>query len=314
KKLFGEESSKPQLLSFINAFLELENMDKIVDLEFRNLEKLGLSKIDRKTIYDIYCTDEKGNHIIVELQRAEQNYFKDRMIYYSTFPIQEQGIKGLFYDGKALDRQGKLRKVSWDYGLKAVYCIGILDFEIKESVSNDYIHYINLRDQHGKVFYDKLKYIFVEMPKFIKQENELETFLDKWFFFLRNLDYLQEIPEIFNNDNVIRDAFKKAKFINLPKAEQGIYLESLKQYRDWSAVLETAEKKGYDKAKEEIVKAQEREAEAQKEKTEAQKREAEAIKKIENGIKNFSNLGLTIKKIAEAMDIEVVKVQEILNK
>ena len=76
KKLFGEESSKPQLISFINAFLELENKDKIIDLEFRNLEKLGVNITDRKLIYDIYCTDESGNHIIVELQKAKQNFLK----------------------------------------------------------------------------------------------------------------------------------------------------------------------------------------------------------------------------------------------
>ena len=106
KKLFGEESSKPQLISFINAFLELENKDKIVDLEFRNLEKLGVNITDRKLIYDIYCIDESGNHIIVELQKAKQNYFKDRSIYYSTFPIQQQAEKG-----------------DWDFKLKSVYTI-----------------------------------------------------------------------------------------------------------------------------------------------------------------------------------------------
>ena len=72
KKIFGEENSKPQLISFLNAFLELEKKDKIVDLEFKNLEKLGLNIIDRKAIFDIYCLDESGNHIIVELQKAKQ--------------------------------------------------------------------------------------------------------------------------------------------------------------------------------------------------------------------------------------------------
>ena len=106
KKIFGEEASKPLLLDFLNAILP-EN-DQIVSLSFKNNEQLGQTEFDRKAIYDIYCENEKGEKFIVELQKAKQNYFKDRTIYYSTFPIQEQAERG-----------------EWNYNLKSVYCIGI---------------------------------------------------------------------------------------------------------------------------------------------------------------------------------------------
>ena len=345
KKLFGEESSKPQLISFINAFLELDNKPKIVDLKFYNLEKLGISKKDRKTVFDIYCIDEEGKHILVELQRAEQTYFKDRMIYYSSILIQEQGIKGSYFDYKNLNKKNEPKKVTWDYRLDEVYCIGILDFEFKNSSSpNDYLHYVKLKDQNNEVFYDKLNYIFVEMPKFNKKENELVTYLDKWFFFLKNLDSLEQIPKIFKGDKIIKEAFKKAEFINMSKEEQSIYLASLKEYRDWYAVLDTAEKKGIqkglneakkkiEKALKKAEKAKKREEEARKREEEARKREEEArkraekekmekekaIKKAENLLKqqketvcNLVKTGLSKEQIAKAMKLSVEDIENIL--
>jgi predicted transposase/invertase (TIGR01784 family) len=311
KKIFGEEESKPLLISFINAFLELENKAKIVDLEFKNLEKLGLSKRDRKTIFDIYCIDEDGKHILVELQRANQTYFKDRMVYYSSILIQEQGLRGSYYDGKALNRDGELRKVGWNYRLDAVYCIGILNFEFKDSKpkskkSEEYLHYINLKDQNNEIFYDKLNYVFVEMPKFTKKEDELTTYLDKWFYFLNNLDSLEQIPQIFNEDKTIINAFRKAEFVNMSKEEQSVYLASLKEYRDWYAVLETAENKGYEKAIEKLEKIQKEKDKIQKEKDKVQK---EKDKILKASISKFIAMNLSISEIAGILGVseELVK-------
>ncbi len=315
KKLFGEESSKPQLISFINAFLENQNEPLIVDLEFRNLEKLGLTLGDRKTIFDIYCTDEEGNHIIVELQRAKQTYFKDRMIYYSTFPIQEQGIKGMYYNGNSFEKDGKEKKVGWDYKLKAVYSIGILDFKLYDQKDDEYLHFVSLKDQNCKSFYDKLKYVFVEMPKFNKSEDELVTYLDKWFYFLKNLDSLDRIPEIFKADSIIINAFKKAKFVNMDKKVQNIYLESLKEYRDWYAVLSTAENDGIAEglklADEKIQKALKREEKAQKEKEKAQKEKEKAQEQVCSLVTLLLSMNTPIEIISEKTKLSIEEIEKI---
>ena len=112
KWIFGTEENKELLISFLNDVLELE--DKIVDIEYRNPEKLGLNIYDRKSIYDILCYDEKKNNFIVELQRAKQKYFKDRSIYYTSFPLQEQAQKG-----------------DWDYRLKKIYFLTIVEQNIE---------------------------------------------------------------------------------------------------------------------------------------------------------------------------------------
>ena len=224
KKIFGEEASKPLLLDFLNALLPLQN--NIIDLSFKNTEQLGQTEADRKAIYDIYCENENGEKFIVELQKAKQNYFKERTIYYSTFPIREQADKG-----------------EWNYNLKAVYCVGILDFTFddyeNEPEKSEVVHTISLKNQHGKTFYDKLTYIYLEMPNFKLREDELNTRLDKWLYFIRHLEDFQNIPSIFK-DEVFIKAFEKAELTKLGQAELDSYENSLKIYRDLKGVIDTA--------------------------------------------------------------------------
>jgi predicted transposase/invertase (TIGR01784 family) len=222
KKIFGEEASKPMLIDFLTNLLPETH---IVDLTFKDKDKLGQTEDDRKAIYDIYCENNLGEKIIVELQKAKQNYFKDRTVYYSTFPIQEQAEKG-----------------EWNYKLKFVYCVGILDFKFDEKVKNgegEVIHTVQLKDQNNKVFYEKLKFVYLEMPHFIKEEHELETRLDKWLYFIRHLEDFQNIPEIFKDDVFIQ-AFEKAEIAKYSEEERHDYEQSLKIYRDLKGVIDTA--------------------------------------------------------------------------
>jgi len=233
KKIFGEEASKPLLIDFLNALLRLEN--RIVDLTFKNPEQLGFTSLDRKAIYDIYCENETGEKFIVELQKAKQNYFRERTIYYSTFPIREQAEKG-----------------DWNFNLKAVYCIGILDFTFDdyetEPEKSEVLHTIQLKNQNGKVFYDKLTYIYLEMPNFSKPEAELETRLDKWLYFIKHLEDFQTIPVIFK-DEVFTQAFNKAELANLNPAELDSYEYSLKIFRDNKNTFDYAKQTAYDEGK-----------------------------------------------------------------
>ncbi len=239
KKIFGEEASKPILLDFLNALLPHQN--KIVNLSFSNTEQLGQTEADRKAIYDIYCENENGEKFIVELQKAKQNYFKERTIYYSTFPIREQAEKG-----------------NWNYNLNAVYCIGILDFTFddyeNEPEKSEVVHTIRLKNQNGKVFYDKLTYIYLEMPNFNQAESELQTRLDKWLYFIKHLEDFQTIPAIFR-DEVFTRAFEKAELAKFDQTELDSYENSLKTYRDLKGVIDTAFDEGKLEGKLEVAKA-----------------------------------------------------------
>jgi predicted transposase/invertase (TIGR01784 family) len=217
KKIFGEEASKPLLIDFLNTLLPPEN--QIKKLSFKNAEQLGPTEYSRNAVFDIYCQNEKGEKFIIELQKAKQNYFRERTVFYSTYPIREQS------------RRGK-----WPFNLKAVFCIGILDFRFEdyecEQERGEVVHTVKLKDQYGNVFYDKLTYIYLEMPNFKKKEKDLETRLDKWLYFIRNLEDLQDIPRIFKGEVLFKKAFETAEFAKLTHTDYDEYQLSLKGDRD----------------------------------------------------------------------------------
>ena len=92
KKLFGTPLNKDLLISFLNALFD--GKEVIEDLTYINSENLGLHIGDRKAIFDVYCQNDKGEKFIIEMQKAEQKYFKDRSVYYASFPIQQQAKSG----------------------------------------------------------------------------------------------------------------------------------------------------------------------------------------------------------------------------
>ena len=226
KLLFGTELNKELLISFLNALLHGE--EHIKEITYLNSEHLGTQERDRRAVFDIYCENEQGEIFLVEMQKGEQAFFKDRSIYYATFPIREQAIKGS----------------EWNYQLKAVYTVAILNF-VFDDKDDDYFHHeVKLVDMRTKkVFYDKLTFIYLEMPKFNKTEYELETMFDKWMFVLRNLSRLMERP-VALQERVFERLFKAAEIANFDRKELIEYEDSLKNYRDWYSVVSTAEQKG----------------------------------------------------------------------
>ena len=221
KKLFGEIDALPQLKSFIEDALELA--EPIEELSFMSAEQLGSQDDERKAIFDIYCTSKSGTHFIVELQRAKQHFFKDRTLFYASFPIRSQVQKG-----------------DWNYKLCPVYCLGILDFAFSDTDKLRWHHIVQLKDQEGKVFYDKLTFAYLELKKFNKTIDECSSHLEKWCYILRNLEGFEQIPEVFKEDDNFNEIFEKAEIANFSKREQLNYEESLKIYRDFTNVVNTA--------------------------------------------------------------------------
>jgi predicted transposase/invertase (TIGR01784 family) len=234
KRIFGTEPNKNLLIDFLNTLLPTHH--QITDLTFRNTEQLGSTPIDRKAIFDIYCQAESGERFIVEIQKAKQNFFKDRSVYYSTFPIQEQALKG-----------------EWNFQLSAVYTVGVLDF-VFDDHKNDckLLHIIQLKDQECQVFYDKLKFIYIELPKFTKTLDQLTSHFDKWLYVLKHLAELDDRPETLREE-VFDELFDAAEIANFDPSEQQTYQNSLKYYRDMNNVVDTARQEGREEGRKEGI-------------------------------------------------------------
>jgi predicted transposase/invertase (TIGR01784 family) len=255
KKLFGTEPNKDLLIDFLNEVI-LPKQRRIKDLSYKKNDQLGATEFDRKAIFDLYCIGSNNERFIVEMQKAKQNYFKDRTVFYSTFPIQEQAQRG-----------------DWDYKLSEVFTVGVLDFKFSEDTIADsnkqttrkgennienklqeVRHVVKLKDQKCQVFYDKLTFIYLEMPHFTKTEDELETTYDKWLYVLKNLSNLPNRPKKLQ-EKIFQRLFETAEIAKFSPEEKNQYEESLKSYRDLKNVIDTAFDEGEMKGKIEIAKA-----------------------------------------------------------
>ena len=202
KRIFGQAINKDLLIDFLNALLVGERQVK--DITFLDKELLPVFQKDRGVIYDIYCTDENGEQFIVEMQNQEQINFRERALYYLSQTIARQGEKG----------------PDWKFTLKSVYGVFFMNFELK-----------------GSAFTDKMRYIFLELPAFTKEEAECENDFERWIYVLKNMETLQRLP--FKARSAVFQKLEEIVDIaSLTKEERIMYDESLKVYRDNLAVRE----------------------------------------------------------------------------
>jgi len=233
KRIFGTEPNKDLLIDFLNQLFSPENK-KIVSLTYLPSERLGQITGDRSGVFDIYCETEKGEKLIVEMQKARQDFFKDRSVFYSTFPIQDQAIKG-----------------EWNFKLNAVYTVGILGFNFAEHADDaKYFHHeVKLMDTKRKtVFFDKLTYIYLELPKFNKTEDELKNDFERWLYVLKNLHTFENRPAKIQN-RIFKKLFEVAKIAAFTKDEKMEYETSLKHLRDLNNVIDTARREGVEEGR-----------------------------------------------------------------
>ena len=157
KRIFGQEVSKDLLIDFLNDLLVDER--HIKDIRFLDKELLPEFEGDRGVIYDIYCTDENGDHFIVEMQNKQQINFKERTLFYLSHAITRQGERG----------------AEWMFDLKAVYGVFFMNFALKDAPRKLRTDIVLADRETHETFSDKLRFIFIELPSFKKTEEECEN-------------------------------------------------------------------------------------------------------------------------------------------
>lgn len=226
KRIFGSDMNKDLLIGFLNALFSGRHVIK--DVTYKSNEHLGTNNDARRAIFDVYCHADDGSRFIVEMQNAYQDFYKDRSVYYSTFPISEQAQKG-----------------DWDYELEPVYTIGILNFAFPENKGSDrVVTEVKLMNTCTKeIFYDKFSLIYVELANFHQDEYHLKTVFDKWLFVLKNMQRLMERPAALQ-ERVFQRLFKAAEIATYTPVERKEYEQSQRAYNDIKNAVESAKKEG----------------------------------------------------------------------
>ena len=228
KRIFGSAPNKDLLICFLNSLFNGKQVVK--DVSYLNPEHVGDVYTDRRAIFDVYCEGENGEKFIVEMQNAYQAYFKDRSLFYSTFPIREQAPKG----------------DDWDFKLNHVYTVALLNFNMYEDAfdKEKTRHHVQLfNTATHKISYDKQEFIYVVLAKFNKTLGELETLYEKWLYALKNLSKFSQRPKELC-DKVFDRLFEEAEIAKFSPLEMREYEASKKAYRDIKNSVDTAKRQG----------------------------------------------------------------------
>ncbi|MGY0038016.1 Rpn family recombination-promoting nuclease/putative transposase [Pedobacter sp. NJ-S-72] len=277
KKIFGTDPNKDLLIDFLNEVFR--GRKHIVDLIYNKNEHPGDLKNEGGVIFDLLCTGDNNDYFIIEIQRSKQPNFKQRSLFYTSRLISDQAPKG--------------KRSEWRYDLTEVFLIALMEDSVFSDFPEDqFLHDICLCDRDtGEIFYDRLGYIYIELHKFVKTSDQLETGLDKWLFVLKNMSSMDKIP-VYLRKPVFEKLFNIAQFTNLTKEEKTMW--DIDAKRRWDnknasdyAIEEASEKaseKGKKEGREEVIRVT---------------------------ILNMKNKGFSIQQIADIMDLQLGEIEEL---
>jgi len=233
KKIFGDENHKEVLISFLNAVLDFQGEQTIVEVELTNPYQVPKIEALKETILDIKVTNQKQEHFIVEMQKKDLGDFAKRSLYYTSKAYVNQLDAGKNY-----------------HKLKKVYFIGLLNFTMFEGQSCISRHLI-LNQETNTQDLDDFEFCFIELQKFSKPLGQLSTLLDKWIYFIKNASSLEMVPKEFTGNSALEQAFDSAQMYNWNREEMDVYdYIHLKAWDEINAI-DTAVKKAEKRAKQE---------------------------------------------------------------
>ncbi len=183
KATFGNEANTLFLRKALQALIKSEIPIKEVKFDKNTFE--GITQDSRSGIFDLACTDENDNHFIVEMQYGDAPNFVQRMKFYTLHKFNAMVKKGKF-----------------DYStLAKIYCVGILANNI--NTYEDYHNVSNLRNEKGELIDDQMTFVTVELEKFILQEIDCQTNLEKLIYTMRTIHTFTQptqFPKFWDED------------------------------------------------------------------------------------------------------------------
>jgi len=271
RKIFGNEKKTLIVISFLNAVLKLKGDHQIEEVSILNPYQLPRIAGEKASIIDVNAKDKKGRQFIIEMQVADVKGFDKRVQYYTCRDYSMQINRGEDYEL-----------------LKPTYFIAILDFMFFEG-DNYLSNHIIL---NGETYEHKLKdiqFTFIELKKFHLKENELNTPIEKWVYFIKNAENLNIIPENVDDEG-LREAYIDADLHNWNKREWRDYDNSFIAQQDQIGRMAIAEEKAMKKGEE--------------------KGERKNTNKV---IKRCVEQGMDIKTISKIVDLPIEEVQKIVD-
>ncbi len=234
KKLFGTPANRELTISFLNSVLELPEGKRIVNVEFNDPNNHLETLRQKFSIVDIRCTDERGYQYIIEMQNQDYHNFAQRAQYYSSCGISVQ------------------LQVAEEYqNLLPIIFVGIVNYTLFPRHDRYLTHHytLDIQDQYRDL--DLTAYHFIELPKFKKEITQDDSLIDKWIYFLKHAEEIEEIPSTLQNTKPFSNAFHVLTQSAWTMRDLALYKQQVDTLRVEKGVLKTAEMKGREEGRDE---------------------------------------------------------------
>src|SRR5712692_5622983 len=161
KHLFGREATRPILIDVIDNVLNPAAGHHIRDIELLNPFNPKEALDDKLSILDIKARDQAGRQFNVEMQMLAFRYYEKRILYYCAKLHQQQLHEGQDY-----------------LELKPTISISFLDHVLFPQVMDHHLRFRLLETSRHFAFTEDIELHILELPKFNKSAEELQTGLD----------------------------------------------------------------------------------------------------------------------------------------
>jgi len=227
KKLFGTTANKNLTINLLNAILELPEEKQIVQLTFNDPSNHLETLRQKFSIVDIRCTDKLGSQYIIEMQNDDYHNFTQRAQYYGACGLSSQ------------------LAIAEEYGtLLPVIFVGVVNFTLFNRHNRYISNHVTIDKEDNACDLNLIEYHFIELPKFNKTVDQLETLVDQWIYFIKCAGSINKIPAQFKNLKQFTNAFQVLMQSAWTEEEMALYQAQVDARRVEIGVLETAETKG----------------------------------------------------------------------
>ena len=230
KKIFGSEQNKDLLIHFLNDVLILEEDRHIQDISFLPpVQDIDIA-IQKQSIVDVLCKDDKGDQYIVEMQYAPMQGFQERALHYASKAYGGQMLKG--------DYQYK--------DLKKIIFLAITNHILFPDEPLYKGRHLILHETSLKNYLKGMVFYFFELPKFKMKIGELTTLEEKWLYFLKHASETSDadVPKISGSDHIIDQAYEALNRFSWSKEELQAYEQDEKRQLDLQASFDYTKAEG----------------------------------------------------------------------
>ena len=229
KTVLGTQAHADLFIDILELLIPEKHITSITML---NKEYHGLINSEKRSTFDLLCRDDDtGDEFLVELQNAEKKSFKERVLFYSYFPIREQ----LEYKRNKLTRESQLEKM--DYSINPVYVVSLVNFALEHAnegpLENGYVSRYEIRNANtGEVLTGALNFVFLEMGRLPYSKDEAHKCrnrMERFVFSLKYMHTFEEYPHEFEEDPMLGKLADAARLANL----------TMNQLRDYESDMRT---------------------------------------------------------------------------